>query len=430
MQKKIKNIDVEMSLSNHAEKNLMINSNRLWASLMELAKIGPGVAGGNNRQTLTDEDSKARDLLKGWCDQDGLTTTVDAMGSMFAERAGEDPDALPVLIGSHLDTQPTGGKYDGTLGVLAGLEVLRTLNDLNIKTKHPIQLVNWTNEEGCRFSPSMLASGVFAGVYEQSWAHDRTDDKGLRFGDELQRIGWLGNQPVGHVKPHAYFELHIEQGPILEQNDMLIGVVKGGQGVAWTKIQLAGKESHTGSTPMQMRCDAGLGAAKIIILVNEIACKYLPHAVGTVGYVDIQPNSINIIPGTATVSVDLRSADYTILNAMKEQLDFGVRQIARDLSLAVSFEKLSDSSPVTFDENCVATVRRAAEGLNYPHMDIISGAGHDAFWLNQIAPSAMIMCPCEAGLSHNEAEHITQEWAEAGANVLCRATIDIAEIVN
>ena len=239
-------------MSSNAEKNLMINTKRLWASLMELAKIEPGVAGGNNRQTLTDQDSEARDLLKGWCDRAGLATTVDAMGSIFAERAGEDPDALPVLIGSHLDTQPTGGKYDGTLGVLAGLEVIRTLNDLNIRTKHPIQLVNWTNEEGCRFSPSMLASGVFAGVYEQSWAYDRTDGEGLRFGDELQRIGWLGCQPVGHVKPHAYFELHIEQGPILEQNDMLIGVVKGRQGVAWTKIQLAGKESHTGSTPMQM----------------------------------------------------------------------------------------------------------------------------------------------------------------------------------
>ena len=417
-------------MSGTAEENLMINADRLWASLMELAKIGPGVAGGNNRQTLTDEDGEARDLLKSWCDQAGLTTTTDAMGSMFAERAGEDPDALPILIGSHLDTQPTGGKYDGTLGVLAGLEVIRTLNDLNIKTKHPIQLVNWTNEEGCRFSPSMLASGVFAGVYEQSWAYDRTDDKGLKFGDELQRIGWLGDQSVGHIKPHAYFELHIEQGPILEQNQKLIGVVTGGQGVAWTRIKLTGKESHTGSTPMEMRRDAGLGAAKIAILINEIACKYKPHAVGTVGYFDIQPNSINIIPGTATVKVDLRSADATILNAMKEQLDDGVRRIAKDLGLAVSFEKLSDSSPVTFDQECVATVRRAANGLKYPHMDLISGAGHDAFWINEVAPSAMIMCPCKDGLSHNEAENITPEWAGAGANVLCRVAIDTAKIVN
>lgn len=417
-------------MSGTAEENLMINADRLWASLMELAKIGPGVAGGNNRQTLTDEDGEARDLLKSWCDQAGLTTTTDAMGSMFAERAGEDPDALPILIGSHLDTQPTGGKYDGTLGVLAGLEVIRTLNDLNIKTKHPIQLVNWTNEEGCRFSPSMLASGVFAGVYEQSWAYDRTDDKGLKFGDELQRIGWLGDQSVGHRKPHAYFELHIEQGPILEQNQKLIGVVTGGQGVAWTRIKLTGKESHTGSTPMEMRRDAGLGAAKIAILINEIAYKYKPHAVGTVGYFDIQPNSINIIPGTATVKVDLRSADATILNAMKEQLDDGVRRIAKDLGLAVSFEKLSDSSPVTFDQECVETVRRAASGLKYPHMDLISGAGHDAFWINEVAPSAMIMCPCKDGLSHNEAENITPEWAGAGANVLCRVAIDTAKIVN
>ena len=419
-----------MSLISNAEKNLMINADRLWASLKELAKIGPGVAGGNNRQTLTDEDGEARDLLKSWCDQSGLTTTIDAMGSMFAERAGEDPGALPVLIGSHLDTQPTGGKYDGTLGVLAGLEVIRTLNDLNIKTRHPIQLVNWTNEEGCRFSPSMLASGVFAGVYEQSWAYDRIDDKGLKFGDELRRIGWVGEKPVSHVKPHAYFELHIEQGPILERNHKLIGVVTGGQGVVWTRIKLTGKESHTGSTPMEMRHDAGLGAAKITILVNEIACKYSPLAVGTVGFFDIQPNSINIIPGTATVTVDLRSADATILNAMKEQLDDGVRRIANDLGLAVSFEKLSDSSPVSFDQECVATVRRAANGLKYPHMDLISGAGHDAFWINEVAPSAMIMCPCEGGLSHNEAEHIIPEWAGAGANVLCRVAIDTAKIVN
>jgi len=417
-------------LSSNAEKNLMINADRLWASLKELAKIGPGVAGGNNRQTLTDEDGEARDLLKSWCDQAGLTTAIDAMGSMFAERAGEDPGAMPVLIGSHLDTQPTGGKYDGTLGVLAGLEVIRTLNDLNIKTKHPIQLVNWTNEEGCRFSPSMLASGVFAGVYEQSWAYDRIDDKGLKFGDELQRIGWVGDKPVGHVKPHAYFELHIEQGPLLEQNNKLIGVVTGGQGVAWTRITLTGKESHTGSTPMEMRHDAGLGAAKITILVNEIACKYSPLAVGTVGYFDIQPNSINIIPGAATVTVDLRSADSNILDEMKEQLDLGVDTIARDLGLIVSFEKLSDSSPVTFDEECVATVRRAANGLNYPHMDVVSGSGHYSFLINEVAPIALIMCPCEGGLSHNEAEHITLEWAGAGTNVLCRAATDTAKIVN
>ena len=412
------------------DKNLLINADRLWASLMELAKIGPGVAGGNNRQTLTDDDGQARNLLDKWFVQAGLVTKVDSMGSMFGERVGESSDAAPVLIGSHLDTQPTGGKFDGTLGVLAGLEVIRTLNDLNIKTKHPIQIVNWTNEEGSRFAPSMLASGVFAGVYEQDWAYERLDVNGLRFCDELTRIGWMGDQPAGHITPRAYYELHIEQGPILEQNKKSIGVVTRGQGVAWTRIELVGKESHTGTTPMDMRQDACLGAAKIALLVNEIACRYRPNAVGTVGYLNIEPNSINIIPGRAAVTVDFRTADASILNSMKEELDFGVRKIAEDLGLDFSFEKLSDLGPVTFDKQCIETVRKAAKVLGYSHMDIISGAGHDAFWINRIAPSAMIMCPCEGGLSHNEAENIRREWAAAGANVLCRAAIDTAIVLN
>ncbi len=278
-------------------ENLRINSDRLWDSLMEMAKIGPGVAGGNNRQTLTDEDGEGRHLFKRWCEAAGLTMGVDQMGTMFARREGTDPDALPVYVGSHLDTQPTGGKYDGVLGVLGGLEIVRTLNDLGIRTKHPIVVTNWTNEEGTRFAPAMLASGVFAGVHEQAWAYDRKDKAGKRFGDELERIGWKGDEPVGARKMKAFFELHIEQGPILEDEDIDIGVVTHGQGLKWLQVTLTGKESHTGSTPMPKRRNAGLGMARVIELVHEVAMDYQPDAVGAVGHMEVYPNSRNIIAG-------------------------------------------------------------------------------------------------------------------------------------
>jgi N-carbamoyl-L-amino-acid hydrolase len=251
--------------------NMQINGDRLWNSLMEMAEIGPGIAGGNNRQTLTDDDAKGRSLFQAWCDAEGLTMGVDQMGTMFALRAGTDPDALPVYVGSHLDTQPTGGKYDGVLGVLGGLEIIRTLNEMDIKTRHPIVVVNWTNEEGTRFAPPMLASGVFAGMHTQDWAYARKDSEGKAFGDELQRIGWRGEETVGARKMHAFFELHIEQGPILEAEGVDIGIVTHGQGLNWIQITLTGRESHTGSTPMPMRKNAGLGMARITELVHNIA---------------------------------------------------------------------------------------------------------------------------------------------------------------
>ena len=257
-------------------ENLRINSDRLWDSLMEMAKIGPGVAGGNNRQTLTDADGEGRHLFQRWCEAAGLGMGVDEMGTMFARREGTDPDALPVYVGSHLDTQPTGGKYDGVLGVLGGLEVIRSLNDLGIRTRHPIVVTNWTNEEGTRFAPAMLASGVFAGVLDRDWAYQRTDRDGKRFGDELTRIGWKGEEPVGARKMKAFFELHIEQGPILEDEGIDIGVVTHGQGLKWLQVTLTGKESHTGSTPMPKRRNAGLGMARIIDLVDEVAMDYQP----------------------------------------------------------------------------------------------------------------------------------------------------------
>ena len=264
-------------------QNLKINGERLWDSLMEMAKIGPGVAGGNNRQTVTDEDGEGRALFQSWCEAAGMTMGLDTMGNMFARREGTDPDALPVYVGSHLDTQPTGGKYDGVLGVLAGLELIRTLNDLDIKTRHPIVVTNWTNEEGTRFAPAMLASGVFAGIHDEQWAYDREDAEGLKFGDELKRIGWRGEEPVGERKMRAFFELHIEQGPILEAEGKDIGVVTHGQGLSWTQVTITGKDSHTGSTPMPMRKNAGLAMARVLEKVEEIALSHAPDAVGRGG---------------------------------------------------------------------------------------------------------------------------------------------------
>ncbi len=409
--------------------NLKTNASRLWDSLMEMAKIGPGIAGGNNRQTLTDEDSEGRYLFQRWCEEAGCTMGVDTMGNMFATRAGEDPDALPVYVGSHLDTQPTGGKYDGVLGVLSGLEIIRTLNDLGIKTKHPIVVTNWTNEEGTRFAPPMLSSGVFAGLHTQDWAYDRQDAEGLKFGDELRRIGWVGDEPVGARDMHAFFELHIEQGPILEAEGKDIGVVTHGQGLNWVQVTLTGKEQHTGSTPMPMRRNAGLGMAKVTQLAHEIAMSHQPRALGAVGQCDVYPNSRNIIPGRVVFTIDFRSPDFDIQTDMEARLRAGAAEIARELDLECEIEIVGHFDPVTFDENCVGAVRRAAERLGYSHMDIVSGAGHDACWINRVTPTAMVMCPCVDGLSHNEAEEISSQWAEAGTNVLFHAVVETAQIV-
>lgn len=410
-------------------ENLKINGERLWDSLMEMAKIGPGVAGGNNRQTVTDEDSEGRHLFQSWCEAAGMSMGVDQMGTMFARREGTDPDALPVYVGSHLDTQPTGGKYDGVLGVLGGLEIIRTLNDLGIKTKHPIVVTNWTNEEGTRYAPAMLASGVFAGMHTQEWAYGLEDGEGKTFGDELARIGWRGDEEVGARKMHAFFELHIEQGPILEAEGKDIGVVTHGQGLSWTQVTITGKDSHTGSTPMPMRKNAGLGMARILELVDQLAWSHAPDAVGAAGHIDVYPNSRNVIPGKVVFTVDFRSPDKSVIEDMENKLREGGAAIAGQMGLGIAFEKVGGFDPVTFDEGCVSAVRNAAERLGYSHRNLISGAGHDACWVNRCAPTAMVMCPCVDGLSHNEAEEISREWATAGANVLMHAVVETAEIV-
>ncbi len=411
-------------------ENLRINGDRLWDSLMDMAKIGPGIAGGNNRQTLTDADGEGRHLFQKWCEAAGLTMGVDEMGTMFARREGTDPSLPAVYVGSHLDTQPTGGKFDGVLGVLGGLEVIRSLNDLGIKTRHPIVVTNWTNEEGARFAPAMLASGVFAGVHDQAWAYDRTDAEGKRFGDELVRIGWKGDEKVGARKIHAFFELHIEQGPILEDEGIDIGVVTHGQGLKWLQVTLTGKEAHTGSTPMPKRRNASLGMARVVELVHEVAMDYQPDAVGAVGHIEVYPNSRNIIAGKTVFTIDIRSPDKAVLDEMDERLRGGIENIAEGLDIGFAIEQVGHFDPVTFDPSCVTAIRNAAERLGYTHRNIVSGAGHDACWINKVAPTAMVMCPCVDGLSHNEAEEISKEWAAAGADVLFHAVVETAGIVS
>jgi len=410
--------------------NLRVNGDRLWDSLMDMAKIGPGLRGGNNRQTLTDEDGEGRKLFQSWCEKAGLSMTVDTMGNMFFLRPGEDADADPVYMGSHLDTQPTGGKYDGVLGVLGGLEVMRTLNDMNIRTKRPIVVTNWTNEEGTRFAPAMLASGVFAGVLDQDWAYARTDAKGKKFIDELERIGWKGDEPVGKRKIHAMFELHIEQGPILEAENKDIGVVSHGQGLWWLQVTLTGKEAHTGSTPMKMRKNASLGLGKMLQLVNEIAMAHQPDAVGGVGHIDVSPNSRNVLPGTVVFTVDFRSPNQAVLDGMKARFEKEAPKFAEELGIGIEIEVAGHFDPVTFDKGCVEAIRNAAERLGYSHRDLVSGAGHDACWVNRVAPTAMVMCPCVDGLSHNEDEEISKDWASAGTDVLLHAVLETAEIVS
>ncbi|MBL3610985.1 Zn-dependent hydrolase [Rhodovulum sulfidophilum] len=411
-------------------ENLRINGDRLWDSLMEMAKIGPGVAGGNNRQTLTDADAEGRALFSRWCDEAGLSMSVDQMGTMFATRPGEDPDALPVYVGSHLDTQPTGGKYDGVLGVLGALEAVRTMNDLGIRTRHPIVVTNWANEEGARFAPAMLASGVFAGVHSLDYAYSRQDLEGLSYGDELARIGWKGEEEAGARKMHAYYELHIEQGPILEAEGREIGVVTHCQGLWWLEFTLTGREAHTGSTPMAMRVNAGLAAARIFEMVQEVAMAAQPNAVGGVGQMQFSPNSRNVLPGTVVFTVDIRTPDQAKLDRMRAEIESRAAAICADLGVGCSVEPVGHFDPVTFTPDLVSAVRNAAGKLGYSHMDIVSGAGHDACWAAKVAPTTMIMCPCVGGLSHNEAEEISKDWAAAGADVLCHAVLETAGIVD
>ncbi|HWV83744.1 MAG TPA: Zn-dependent hydrolase [Hyphomicrobiaceae bacterium] len=413
-----------------ADSNLRIDGKRLWDSLMEMAKIGATPKGGVNRLTLTDLDRQSRDLFGDWCRAAGCTIAIDKMGSMFARRAGADDSLPPVLIGSHLDTQPTGGKFDGALGVMAALEVVRSLNDLDIKTRHPIEICMWTNEEGSRFAPAMIGSGVFAGVLTLEEALATTDPEGKAFGEELDRVGYSGPEKVGGRPIHALFELHIEQGPILEEEGIDIGIVTAANGQKWYEITLTGVESHAGPTPMNRRKDALVGAARIVELVNKIGHDHDPSACATCGMVEVYPNSRNVIPGRVFITVDFRHPDGEKLISMDKALRAGLEEIAARTGVTAEIKMVADFPPQPFETSCVAAVRNAAKKLGYSTRDITSGAGHDAVYIARVAPAAMIFTPCIGGISHNESEDMTPEWAAAGTDVLLHAVLEKAEVVS
>ncbi len=403
--------------------DLRINGQRLWDSLMEMAKIGATAKGGVCRLALTDLDKDGRDLFVRWAREAGCTISVDQMGNVFARRAGRDNTLTPVVTGSHADSQPTGGKFDGIYGVLGGLEVIRALNDHGIQTDRPIEVVLWTNEEGSRFAPAMVASGVFAGVFTLDYGLSRADVNGLTMGQELTRIGYAGDQPMG--KPiHAAFELHIEQGPILEAEGKTIGVVTHAQGQRWYEVEFIGQESHAGPTPMPRRKDALLGAARVIDLVNKIGLAHAPFACATVGMIQNYPNSRNVIPGRVFFTIDIRHPEDAVLAEMDAELRAGIARIATETRVEVQrLEQIFYYEPVTFDADCVASVRAGAQRFGYSHRDMVSGAGHDACYLAQVAPTSMIFVPCVDGISHNEVEDVKQEWIEAGGNILLHAML-------
>ena len=409
------------------ESNISINIDRLWSSLSDMAKIGPGIAGGNNRQSLTFDDGKGRELFQKWCEAANLKMTVDQLGSMFFLREGTASDLEPVVIGSHLDTQPTGGKYDGVLGVLSGLEIIRTLNDLDIKTKRPIMIVNWTNEEGCRFAPALMASSGFVGTLDVNEILNTKDLDGKIFKEELAKIGWDGKEKVGSQKMHCYFELHIEQGPILEKENIDIGIVTHGQGLRWLEVELTGVEQHTGTTPMPVRKDAGLVMSKIISEVNNLANTNQPNLVASVGHIEVYPNSRNVIPGKSIFTIDFRSHIDEKLRDIEDKIKFIVSKISEDHKVNYTIKDVANYDPITFDKNCVNFIRNAAKKFNYTYKEIVSGAGHDACAINTKIPAAMIMCPCVNGISHNEAEEIKKEWALTSTNVLMHAALEAAQ---
>ena len=413
-------------MNTNALHELRIDGDRLWRSLMEMARIGATERGGCNRQTLTDDDRQGRDLFVEWCQDAGCEVHVDQMGNIFARRSGAVAEAACVMAGSHLDTQPTGGKFDGVYGVLAGLEVIRSLNDANVDTHRPIEAVCWTNEEGARFAPAMIGSGVWAGEFELAYAHGRTDKQGKSIGDELARIGYLGAETCEAYPVFAAFEAHIEQGPILEKEHRQIGVVTGVQGIRWYDLVIDGQASHAGPTPMDMRRDPFMALAKIIDQLYALIESYAPWARVTFGDIRAEPGSRNTVPERVTITVDLRHPDQSVLDG----LDQAFRRIvdtecgARDLSGTVPWEWHSPA--VVFAEACVNAVRSAAQMLDYEHMPIVSGAGHDSVYVSRVAPTSMIFVPCEGGISHNEIENATAEDLEAGCNVLLHAILDRA----
>jgi len=403
--------------------NLTIDAERLWDSLMETARFGARPDGGIARLTLSEEDRQVRDWLAAQCRALGLEMVVDEAGNMFATRPGTAGDLPAIAMGSHLDTQPTGGKFDGVLGVLAGLEVLRTLDAAGYRTEAPLMLVNWTNEEGSRFSPAMLGSGIWAGVYGREYGDGRLDVGGDSFGASLDRIGYRGAAKAGSVGFGAMFELHIEQGPILEAEGAQIGVVLGIQGMRWFELVLTGLAAHSGSTPMALRRNALLGMARVIEGVDRIARAH-EDAVGTIGFLDVAPNSHNVIPGEVRATIDLRHPSDAVLDRMQARIEELVCEVAEAAGLEYRLQRISGTAPVVFDAECIASVRAAAKAAGHATRDIVSGAGHDAAHAAARAPTTMIFVPSKDGLSHNPAESTRPEECAAGAQVLLETVLD------
>jgi beta-ureidopropionase / N-carbamoyl-L-amino-acid hydrolase len=405
-------------------QNLQINAERLWDSLMLTAQIGATPKGGICRLTLTDLDRQVRDWFKAQCLALGCVVTVDEVGNMFARRLGKNPALAPIAMGSHLDTQPTGGKFDGVLGVLGALEAMRTLAEAGYETHASIEIVNWTNEEGSRFAPAMLASGVFAGVFSREYAYSRADRDGKTFGEELQRIGYKGDQRTGAHKFAAMFELHIEQGPILENEGRMIGVVQGVQGIRWYEVTVTGQEAHTGATPMRLRKNALLGAARMIDRIDAIALRHAPDAVGTVGLIENRPNSRNVVPGEVFFTVDLRHPDEETLDAMEVEFRAALAETTTAAKLSYTEARIWHSPAVQFAPDLIECVRIGTAKANFKARDMISGAGHDAAYIARVAPTTMIFVPCAGGISHNEAEATSFDECAAGAQVLLNAVLE------
>ncbi|MEM9657411.1 MAG: Zn-dependent hydrolase [Planctomycetota bacterium] len=408
---------------------LRVDGQRLWNAIMEVARVDATARGGCNRQALTDGDGVVRRLFRDWCEQAGLTVRVDEMGNMFARRRGVDSAAPPVIAGSHLDTQRTGGKFDGVYGVLAALEVIRTLNDADLQTDAPLEVVNWTNEEGARFSPAMIGSGVWSGQFDLEYGRSREDKEGVTIGQELTRLGFAGTTPCRPFPIRAAFELHIEQGPVLENEGAAVGVVTGVQGMRWYDVTLVGNPVHAGTTPMEVRRDPFMGLHRILARLYQLGADHSPAARVTFGDLIVSPGSRNTVPEELTLAIDLRHPDESELELMDERMRTLVEEEAGRCGLESRILDEWQSSAVEFDPDCVGAVRGAAEMLGYDYRDIVSGAGHDAVYVSQAAPTSMIFVPCAGGVSHNELEDASPADLEAGCNVLLHAMIQRASAV-
>lgn len=410
--------------------NLQIDSDRLWRTIFETAKFGGTPNGGVRRLTLGVEDGQVRDWFRNACEAAGCKVYVDALGTMFAVRAGRDMSKLPIGIGSHLDTQPTGGKFDGVLGTLAALEVVRTMNDAGIETDAPVCICNWTNEEGSRFAPAMMASAAYAGEYTTDDILGRTDSDGTTVADALESIGYRGTEQVGARRFAAFVELHIEQGPLLEAEAKTIGVVDRGQGIVWYNGAISGFASHAGTTPMPLRRDALATFAEVVLAVEKIARASAPHAVGTIGEVSIDNPSRNVVAGDLKFSAEFRSPDSAVMDKLHAALQLAIKEIAARRKVHIAVDQIWRKEPTTFDTDVVKEVETATEQLGYSYRRITSGAGHDACNLAGVLPAAMIFVPCKDGISHNELEDASQTDCAAGANVLLHTTIALAGVAS